>query len=135
MANRKASIWMYVKVGDRWRYVKPVEGRNHKLKPGWCLVDSVEQHHPDATYYVRYREGSKTIWRRCSSAADATMQAERREVYLSAAAHGLAPNQTFVNAPLPVLFSNTLVPWLEEYKLSHRPESHALMEQTLNEFH
>jgi hypothetical protein len=58
MANRKASIWMYVKVGDRWRHVKPVEGRNHKLKPGYALIDGAEQHHPDAAYYIRFREGS-----------------------------------------------------------------------------
>ena len=57
MANRKVSIWIYVKVGDRWRYAKPVEERNHKLKPGWCVVNGVEQHHPHGAYYIRYREG------------------------------------------------------------------------------
>jgi hypothetical protein len=42
MQNRKVSIWMYVKIGDRWRYAKPAEGRNHTLKPGWCVVNGVE---------------------------------------------------------------------------------------------
>jgi integrase len=135
MANRKASIWMYVKVGDRWRYVKPVEGRNHKLKAGSCLVDGVEQHHPDATYYIRYREGSKTVWRKCSSAADATVAAERQEAYLAAFAHGLTPKQQYDKAPVPVMMSDVLLAWLEEYRLSHRPESFKLMEATLNEFH
>jgi len=31
--------------------------------------------------------------------------------------------------------ASTLPAWLEEYRLSHRPESHALMKQTLEEFH
>ncbi len=55
MANRKASIWPYKKIDGRWRYVKPAMGRNGKIKSD-----------PDAAYYVRYREGGKMIWRKCS---------------------------------------------------------------------
>ena len=29
MANRKVSVWKYVKVGSRWKYCKPVYGRNY----------------------------------------------------------------------------------------------------------
>jgi hypothetical protein len=123
MANRRASIWAYKKVEAKWRYAKPLYGRNNKIKP-----------EPGAVYYVRWYDGKKTVWSRCSSAATAVMQAERREAYMNAFAHGLAPSQTFVNPPSLVLMSNTLVPWLEEYKLSHRPESHDLMQQTLHEF-
>jgi hypothetical protein len=32
MASRKLSIWMYVGVGDRWRYAKPVEGHRPELR-------------------------------------------------------------------------------------------------------
>jgi integrase len=59
---------------------------------------------------------------------------ERQEAYLTAFAHGLTPAQTFKQPPHQVLFSNTLDTWLEEYRLSHRPESHSLMKTTLNEF-
>ena len=38
MANRRASIWMYVKVGGRWRYVNPVVGKNNKLRPGYAVI-------------------------------------------------------------------------------------------------
>jgi hypothetical protein len=58
---------MYVKVGSRWRYVKAVVGKNHKIKPGYAIIGSVETHVPDAAYYIRYREGSKTIWQKCGS--------------------------------------------------------------------
>ena len=123
MANRKASIWTYKKVDGKWKYCKPLYGRNNKIKP--------EQ---GVAYYIRFYEGKKSVWRKCSSAADAAVAVERQEAYLSAFAHGLAPSQTFKNEPLPVMFSNTLDTWLEEYRLSHRPESHGLMQTTLNEF-
>jgi len=123
MANRRASIWLYKKIDGRWRYVKPVLGRNGKIKPD-----------PDAAYYLRYREGGKMVWRKCSSASDATVACERQEAYLNAAAHGLALHQTERGAPQPVLMTTALPLFLEEYRLAHRPESHKLMEQTLNEF-
>jgi hypothetical protein len=83
MANRKASIWLYKKIDGRWRYVKPAIGRNGKIKTD-----------PDAAYYVRYREGGKMVWRKCSSAADATVACERQEAYLTAVVHGLTLSQT-----------------------------------------
>ena len=70
MANRKASIWLYKKIDGRWRYVKPAIGRNGKIKPD-----------PDAAYYLRYREGGKMVWRKCSSAAAATLAREKQEAY------------------------------------------------------
>jgi integrase len=98
-------------------------GRNNKIKP------------EGGTYYIRWREGGKMIWRKCSSAADATVACERQEAYLNAFAHGLTPRQQFEKTPVPVMMSDVLLLWLEEYRLSHRPESFKLMEQTLNEFH
>ena len=70
MANRKASIWLYKKIDGRWRYVKPAIDRNGKIKPD-----------PGAAFYLRYREGGKMVWRKCSSAADATVACERQEAY------------------------------------------------------
>lgn len=123
MANRKASIWLYKKIDGRWRYVKPAIGRNGKIKPD-----------PDAAYYVRYREGGKMIWRKCSSAADATVACERQEAYLTAVVHGLALSQTERGEKTPLMVSNLLLPYLEEYRLSHREESYNLMKHTLYEF-
>ncbi len=123
MANRKASIWLYKKIDGRWRYVKPAMGRNGKIKPD-----------PDAAYYVRYREGGKMIWRKCSSAADATVACERQEAYLTAVVHGLTLSQTQRGEKTPLMVSNLLLPYLEEYRLSHREESYNLMKHTLYEF-
>src|SRR5579864_1502838 len=43
MANRKASIWLYVKTPAGWRYCKPVIGKNKGIKPGWAHVNSHEE--------------------------------------------------------------------------------------------
>lgn len=102
MPNRKVSIWMYVRIDGRWRYAKPVEGRNHKLKPGWCLVNGVEQHHPNGAYYIRYREVSKTVWRKCRNAADASVARERQEAFLSARVHGLVQQEAKEKLPMMV---------------------------------
>ncbi len=123
MANRKASIWLYKKIDGRWRYVKPAIGRNGKIKPD-----------PDAAYYVRYREGGKMVWRKCSSAADATVACERQEAYLTAVVHGLTLSQTERGEKTPLMVSNLLLPYLEEYRLLHREESYNLMKHTLHEF-
>ena len=56
---------MYVKVGARWRYVKPAVGKNNKLKPYYALIGGVETHVPKASYYLRYRDKSKIVWRKC----------------------------------------------------------------------
>jgi integrase/recombinase XerD len=125
---------MYCKVGSKWRYCKPAEGRNHKLKPGYALISGEEQYHPGAAYFVRWRDGAKTIWRKCSTAADAESMCKQREAYLNALAHGLTFAQQNRGEPTPVLMVDALPLFLEEYRLSHRPESHGLMEQTLNEF-
>jgi integrase len=123
MANRRASIWIYKKVDGKWRYCKPVYGRNNKIVP-----------EKGVAYYVRWREGDKTVWRKCSSAADATVACERQEAYLTAVVHGLTPKQQYDKTPIPKMMSHLLLPYLEEYRLSHRPESFKLMESTLNEF-
>ena len=121
MANRRCSIWTYKKIDGRWRYCKPEYGRNNKIKP-----------EPDAAYYIRWREGNRTVWRKCRNAADATVAQERQEAFLTAYAHGLTPAQQF--KPVPKMLSDLLPPWLEEYRLSHREETYNLMRHTLYEF-
>jgi integrase len=123
MANRKTSIWVYKKVDGRWRYCKPEYGRNNKLKPD-----------PDGAYYIRWYEGKRAVWQKAASAADAELACKRQEAYLNAHAHGLTLAQTETKAR-PALMVERLDGWLEEYRLSHKPESHALMSSTLREFH
>ena len=127
MANRRVTIWRYAKTDGTWKYHKPTYGRNNKIKP------------EDGTYYIRWRNGTKMEWQRCHSAASAEEACRRREAMLTAQAYGIVPPQR--NTPdipgvtSPALqMADTLSAWLDEYNLSHRPESHALMKQTLEEF-
>lgn len=123
MANLRCSIWVYKKIDGKWKYCKPAVGRNNKITP------------EEGTYYIRWRRGGKLIWQKSSSAANAVLDAKRQEAYLNAVAHGLALHQTDGGKPEPLQMVYAMPTYLEEYKLSNRTESHALMEQTLNEFY
>lgn len=123
MANLRCSIWVYKKIDGKWKYCKPAVGRNNKITP------------EEGTYYIRWRRGGKLIWQKSSSAANAVLDAKRQEAYLNAVAHGLALHQTDGGKPEPLQMAYAMPTYLEEYKLSNRTESHALMEQTLNEFY
>ena len=57
--------------------------------------------------------------------------AERRQAYMQAKAAGVPVEE---DAEIPIMFSLTLAPYLEEYKLTNRIESYNLMRQTLYEF-
>ena len=118
MANHKASIWVYRKTDRGWRYCKPQYGRNNKLKP------------EEGRYYVRHREGTKTVWTKCEDAADAVKQAEFQTALLAAVNNGIQVK----DSSLPIMMSHAMPLYLEEYKLANRPRSYALMKQTLEEF-
>ena len=133
MANKKVSIWLHCKTTKGWRYCRPVYGKNNKIKPGYALVDGAEQHFPEAQYCLYYQETSgKRVWEKVTkNAVLAIEMAERRQAYMQAKAAGV-PVQD--NTEIPVMFSYTLAPYLEEYKLTNRIESYNLMRQTLSEF-
>jgi hypothetical protein len=133
MANKKVSIWLHCKTAKGWRYCRPVYGKNNKIKPAYAWVDGAEQHFPEAQYCLYYQETSgKRVWDKVAkNAALAVEMAETRQAYMQAKAAGV-PVQD--NAEIPVMFSYTLAPYLEEYKLTNRIESYNLMRQTLSEF-
>jgi len=131
MANRKVSVWKYVKVGKRWKYCKPVMGRNHKPKPHWAMVDGKPEHHPEGNFYIHYREGKKKIWRKIGpTPSDAINAANVEESILNAKALGVP-----IKPEIPKLdYDAQMWKFLNDYKLSQSLESHELMRQTLSEF-
>ena len=131
MANRTASIWLCCKTEKGWRYCRPLVGRNRKIRPGWALVKSVEQHFPEAFYYIYYSENGKRIWKKISqNPQEAVRAAEFQESYMRALSAGVPIKAEAT----PVMVSYTLEQFLEEYKLTNRIESYNLMRQTLLEF-
>lgn len=132
MANRRVSVWKYVRVGEKWRYCRPAIGRNNKIKPHSVLVAGREEHHPEGHYYVHFLDGKKQVWKRVGdSPAEALKEAGFQEALLGAVNAGIAITPT---SEIPLLVSYTIDPYLNEYKLSHRPESYVLMKQALYEF-
>ena len=131
MANRKVSVWKYVKVGDRWKYCKPVKGRNNKIKPHWALVDGKPERHPEGNFYISYREGTKKVWKKIGpTPSDAVNAAAIEKSILNAKALGVQ-----IKPELPKLdYDAQMWKFLNDYKLSQSLESHGLMKQTLSEF-
>lgn len=120
-----------MKIGAAWRYKAAAYGPNNKIKPDVVIVDGTHQYHPEGNYYLRLSAG-KGSWRKIGpKAADATNAAYIEETLLSAKAVGIA-----VQEPdrAPLLLSPSLWAYLQDYELSHRPESYELMKQTLEEF-
>ena len=131
MANRKVSVWKYVKVGNRWKYCKPVDGRNHKIKPHWALVDGKPEHHPEGNFYISRRDGKKKIWKKIGpNPSDAVNAAKIEESILNASALGVR-----IKPEVPKLdYDAQMWKFLNDYKLSQSLKSHGLMKQTLEEF-
>jgi integrase/recombinase XerD len=131
MANRKVSVWKYVKVGSRWKYSKPVMGRNHKPKPHWAMVNGKPEYHPEGNFYISYREGRKKIWKKIGpNPSDAVHAAYVEKSILNAKSLGVQ-----IKPEVPKLdYDAQMWKFLNDYKLSQSLESHALMRQTLEEF-
>jgi hypothetical protein len=132
MANRAVSIWKYVKVDGRWKYCPVVIAKNNSIKPNWVLVNGELQEHKEGNYYLHFREGRRQVWQKVGpKPTDATHAAQFADARLRSIAVGLPlaePDQSSLS------ISGTLLPYLEDYKLSHREESYNLMDQTLKEF-
>jgi hypothetical protein len=127
MANRKVSVWKYVKVGNRWKYCRPVDGRNNRIKPHWVFVNGKPEHHPEGNFYISYRDGKKKIWKKIGPApSDAVNAAEIEKSILNAKALGVP-----IKPEVPKLDYNAeMWKFLNDYKLSQSLESHELMRQT-----
>lgn len=131
MANRRASIWKYIRVGTAWRYCKPVYASNGKLKPDWVHVYGHEERHEEGAYYLRLSANGGS-WKKIGpKAADAVRAQEYEETALTAKAMGIPLKED--TAP-PLLLSPSLWGFLEDYRLSQQPESYNLMKHTLEEF-
>jgi integrase/recombinase XerD len=87
MANRRVSIYKYVRLSSGWRYCKPVTGANNKIKPNWVITpEGKEEHHPEGNYYLNIAGDWKMVG---PNAADAATDAKREMARLAARAQGL----------------------------------------------
>lgn len=130
--NRRVSVWKYVRVGKRWRYCKPSIGKNGKIKTDWVIVKGKEEHHPEGNFYLHRYEGDREIWKKIGpNAQDAVNAADFESTYLTARAKGIPVKQ--IDTPVLSIKAATHG-WLEDVKLSNRPETYELYEHTLRQF-
>jgi integrase len=121
-----------VKVDGTWRYCRPVVSKNGKIKPDWVLVHDSAEHHPEGNYYIQFSEGGKQKWKKTGPNVVTAVSAQGyQESWMDAVSRGIPIKD---EAQRPVMMSDTLMNYLEEYRLSKRPESYGLMKQTLEEF-
>jgi len=130
--NRRVSVWKYVRIGKKWRYCKPAIGKNGKIKPDWVVLKGREEHHPEGNFYLHRYEGDREIWKKIGpSAQEAVNAADYESTYLTARAKGIPVQQI----DTPVLSIKAAAHgWLEDVKLSNRPETYELYEHTLRQF-
>jgi integrase len=130
--HRRVSVWKYVKIGDRWRYCKPVYGANNKIKPHWVYVRGKPEEHPEGNFYIHKLDHGRQVWKKIGpNPADAVRAAEYEASFLHAVAMGLPIKKEEAH---DLSYGPQMWKFLEDYKLSQSAESFELMKQTLEEF-
>jgi integrase len=131
--NRRVSVWKYVRLKNgRWRYCKPAPAKNGKIRPDWVIVKGKPEHHPEGNFYLHRYDGDREIWKRVGpNAQEAVEAAEFDAAYLDAKSKGI-PVKAIETPNLSV--SAAAHGWLQDVKLSARPETHELYEHTVREF-
>jgi integrase len=134
MANREVNVTKRVQTSKGLRYCPIVLSANGRIKPDVVLVDGSEQRHPEGAYYLEWREGGKRV--RLSvgkDAADASARRQRKEAELNAVNNGVAvvPENSW-NGHRPL--RNTVVEYLADVKLTHKPRSYAAYKTALDYF-
>jgi integrase len=132
VANRRVSVWKYVKVGKNWRYCKPVYGANNKIKPNWVYVKGVPEEHPEGNFYIMRLDGGRKIWKLIGpNPADALRAAEYEAHFMKAVAAGIPVKK---EEAIITDYGVQMWKYLDSYKLAQSDESYELMRQTLGEF-
>jgi integrase/recombinase XerD len=89
--NREVNVTKRVRTTKGPRYCPVVLSANGRVKPDAVVVDGKPERHPEGSYYLEWREGSKRV--RLSvgnNAADATARRLRKEAELNAVNNGAA---------------------------------------------
>lgn len=113
MANRKVSLWKYVRIDGKWRYCKPAIGKNHKVRPHWVIFKGKAEEHREGNYYLHYYEGQREVWKKVGNdAANAAWSLDYERFVKEAEATGV--NVVRVGNKLP--FHAAIAGYLAEVK-------------------
>src|SRR5437667_4133867 len=107
----------------------PAVAKNGKIKADWVIVKGKHQRHLEGTFYLHRYDRNKEIWRKIGPKAQEALDAAESEMtYLPRVFRSsqlISPNLSIEAASHG---------WLEEVKLSTRPETYELYEHTVREF-
>jgi Phage integrase SAM-like domain len=132
MANRAVSIWYGVRVSGQFKRLKPVYGKNNKIRPGWAVLNEKPTELPGGSYYIGWYEGPRRFWKNAGlSPQDAVDMAVRQRLYLRATRVGVPVQKAQGVSPT---LSTAIHIYLEDYRLSRDAESHKRVKHALAEF-
>jgi hypothetical protein len=120
----------YAFVGD---LVWQLEGITQREERPWITrrrADTdAEEHHPEGNFYLHRYDGGREIWKRVGlNAQDAVEAAEFDAAYLEAKSKGIPVKP--IDTP-NLTISAAAHGWLQEVKLSTRPETYELYAHTV----
>ncbi len=98
MANRTIALLLRVSINGKQPYLKPTL-KNGKLRNKYTNYKGEDKHFPDGVYVLRYKQGSRLVFKTVGKALDAALMAQRRkEAELQAESAGL-----LIHSPQPAL--------------------------------
>jgi integrase len=132
--NRDVNVTKRVKTPEGPRYCPVMLSANGRIRPDWVVVSGREERHPEGSYYLEWREGTKRV--RLSigkDAATATARRLQKEAELNAKNNGVVvvpQNGNNGARALPTAIED----FLEETRLTKKPKTLAAYSTSLNYF-
>jgi integrase/recombinase XerD len=131
--NLEVNLTKRVRTGTGLRYCPVVMAGNGRVKPDMVLTNGKPERHPEGSYYLEWRNGSKRI--RLSvgkDAAAADAQRQRKEYELRAPIHNLQVVVPEKNGHRSL--ASAVETYLEEIKLTKKPKTHSSYSVALSYF-
>lgn len=131
MRKPKASLYLRFRTpeGKQSPYCPALFDSKRRLRPFWCLVKATPEHHPEASYYSRYKRDGKWMWESLGTDA-ATAWSMATATYAS---DGVAPAPVEPVAKESFRLDDEIKTYLSNVeKLSHK--THAAYRLTLDLF-
>jgi integrase len=93
----RVNVLKYVKSADDWAF-RPVVERNGRIIRDHVTIEGRDEHHPEGTYYLEWREGGKRRRQSIPQFEDVVTTARRKALELSAIKNGLLTKKNSVDS-------------------------------------
>ena len=111
------------------RYVQPVMSNNHALRSLWGVVNGNNEHHPEGSYYLRYRprKGERRCWEALGQDATFALAAKARkekELRVKAEADEVGLTVAGEDGKPRVLLTDAIAEYLADTKAQKAHKTH-----------